>query len=115
MSHPNQRPRPMSDVRKQASELAKKLNWSDIVGNIDNLKVEMLWRLYAGHIFDGLNISAEQYKETKQAYYVAFAECFKVMSDIADRYDENTASDILSRLCKESNAYIDSLINRTLK
>lgn len=103
------------DKREVAKQIAKTLTWPEIVGNIDNLKVEMTWRLYASHIFEGHDVSAVQYKETKQAYYVGFSECFKLMNDIAVKYDEDTASDILTRLCKESNDYIESLLDRTLK
>lgn len=105
----------MENKREVAKKIAQNLNWADIVGNIENLKVEMLWRLYASHIFDGMQVGATQYQETKQAYFVGFSEAFKVLSDVADRYDENEANDILTRLSRESNAYIDSLLDRTLK
>ena len=102
------------DRRKMASEIASKLNWADIVGNIDNLKVEMLWRLYSQSIFKGVTVSAVQYKETKQAYFCGFSECFRVMTDIVEKYDEDQANDILTRLSKESNNYIEALLDRTL-
>lgn len=104
-----------TDVRKHARELASKISWADIVGNIDNLKVEMLWRLYAQNVFGQNEVSAVQYKEMKQSYFCGFSECFRIMSDIADRYDENEANDILTRLCRESNEYIESLLDRTLR
>lgn len=101
--------------RKMASEIAAKINWADIVGNIDNLKVEMMWRLYAQNVFGQNEVSAVQYKEMKQSYFCGFSECFRVMTDISERYDENEASDILTSLCKESNEYIESLLDRTLR
>lgn len=103
------------DKKEVAQEVAKKLNWADIVGDPNLLKVEMFWRLYAQNIFANQQVSAIQYKETKQAFFVGFSECFRVMTDISERYSEQDASDIITRLAEESNNYIDSLIDRTLK
>lgn len=105
----------MESKKEFAKEFARKINWADIIGNIDNLKVEMIWRLYAQNVFSGMEVSAIQYQETKQAFFCGFAECFRILSDVSERYDENQASDILSRLSKESNTFIESLVDRTLK
>lgn len=104
----------MENKREVAKKISQNLNWADIVGNIDNLKVEMLWRLYASHIFAGMNVGTTQYQETKQAYFVGFSEAFKVLSDVADKYSEDDANTILTRISKEANAYIESLLDRTL-
>lgn len=104
------------ETRKEfAKGISKKISWADIFTDPNKIKVEMFWRLYAEQIFKGVEVSTVQYQETKQAYFVGFSECFKIMTDISERFDENQASDILSDLARESNQYIDSLIDRTLK
>lgn len=102
-----------TDKRKLASELAKKINYADLFKDPREIKVEFLWRLYAQNIF-ATPVSAIQYQETKQAFFVGFSECFRIMGDLAIKFDEDTAEEILTRLCDESNIFISSLLDRTL-
>lgn len=104
------------ETRKDfAKAISKKINWADLIDDPKKIKVEIFWRFYSSQIFQGIDVSSVQYKETKQAYFVGFSECFRVMTDISERFDEDNASEILSSLAKESNEYIESLIDRTLK
>jgi hypothetical protein len=100
--------------RKMAKEIASKISWADLAKKPGDISIETLWRIFAASIFKG-EVSATQYQETKKAYYCGFSECFRFMTDIASGLDENVACDIFSQLAKESNTYIDSLLDRTLK
>lgn len=95
----------MSDGRKD-------LNWVSVLKDIDHLTIEVLWRLYSKSVFSGVTVSAEQYSETKKAFYVGFSECFKAVSDVSERLPEEKAMAVLARLSNESNKFISSLIER---
>lgn len=103
------------DKREFARQFAQKYGWTDLIKDPSKLTVEMIWRLYAENIFKGKEVSAIQYKETKQAFFVGFSECFRIMTDFASNLPEEQACSLFSNLAKESNVFIDSLIDRTLK
>ena len=103
------------DTNKQfIKDIAKTLNWADLFKDPTKISVEMTWKIYSGHIFNNKNISATQYSETKQAYYVGFSECFRMMTDLSTKLPESQAGSILSKLSRECNTYVESLIERKI-
>jgi hypothetical protein len=98
-----------------AKKMANSINYVDLFKDPKDIKIESLWRIYAHNIFNGHKVSAIQYSETKQAFYVGVSEMFRLMSDLSIKFDEDTAASILDRLSTETNDYIDSLIDRTMK
>jgi len=96
-------------------EFAKKvgqMNWNDLIDDIDKLTVENMWRMYAHNVFGGYTIGRTQYAETKQAYFIGFAEAFKLMSDMSERLPEDDACKFLSRINREIGDFIDAALDR---
>lgn len=104
----------LEDKKKFAKEMASKISWADLAKNPGDITIETLWRIFAAMTFKE-EISALQYQEMKKAYYCGFTECFRFMTDIASGLREDVACETFSRLAKEANVYIDSLLDRTLK
>lgn len=90
------------------------ISWPSLTTTPEKVTIAFLWTVYSTHIFKNITVSAEQYSQTKQAFYVVFGECFKVMSDFAGELPEDKACDLFSAFAQESNAYMDSLIERKL-
>ncbi len=101
------------ETRKEAvKRLAKSINWTDLCKKPGDVSIEMLWKIYSGSIFEGIEVSATQYSETKQAFFVGFSECFRFMTDISSGLEESVACDILSKLSREANGFINSVLDR---
>ena len=98
-----------------AINTGKELNLADLLGGPNKITVENMWRVFSHLLYQGKEISAVQYQETKQAYFIGFSECFKIMTDISEKFDEDEASKILTRLARESNEYIESALKRQTK
>jgi hypothetical protein len=95
-------------------EAAKKFNYVDLFKNEKDITIENIWRIFAHHTFNGQEVSAVQYKETKKAFVVGFMESFRLMSDIATKFGEEKASDVLTQISREGNGLIDSFLDRDL-
>lgn len=105
----------METRREFAKRVAKEISWSDVFKDPKDVSIETFWRLFSQIAFEGKGISALQYGEMKKAYFIGFSDCFKFMSDFANEMSEDKACEIFSKIAKESNEYIDSLLDRTLK
>jgi len=100
------------------SEFAKKvgqMNWNDLIKDPSSISIEMLWLIYAQSVFVGKVVSRVQYAETKQAFFIGFNECFKFMSDMADRLPEDQACMVISNLAKESGNFMDNVLELKFK
>lgn len=96
-------------------EFAKKvagISWAKLAKEPEKITIEVLWRIYADHIFKGKEISAVQYQETKQAFFIGFGECFKLMSDFAGDLEEDHACNLFSGLARQINDFQEAAIKR---
>jgi len=93
---------------------AGKMSWVELVKDPTTITISVLWEMYARNIFTNVEVSSAQYSETKQAFYVGFSECFKLMSDIAGDLPEDKACEMFSRIAVESNTFLNSLIARKI-
>ncbi len=98
--------------KEEIKKSANAISWADL--NPKDISVEMLWKIYSGHIFVGIEVSAEQYSETKQAFFVGFSECFRFMTDISSGLEENDACAVLSKPAKETNVFLNSVMDRKI-
>lgn len=103
----------MSDTKDMKRKISQ-ISWTEITKEPDKISIELLWRIYSGHIFTGKEVGSVQYSETKQAFYVGFSECFKFMTDIASGLEEDHACKVFSNLANEMNKFTDSLIERKI-
>jgi hypothetical protein len=102
----------METKREAVKEIANKINYADLFKSPSDIKVESLWRIYAALTFEGIEVSAVQYRETKQAFYIGFLECFRMFTDITEKFSEEQASEILSALVIESSDFVNSTLDR---
>lgn len=96
-------------------EFAKKIagiSWAQLTKSPEKITIEVLWRIYADHIFKNKEVSAVQYQETKQAFFIGFGECFKLMTDFASDLQEDHACTLFSGLAKQINQYQTNVIQR---
>lgn len=104
----------METRKENIKRIANSMKWSDLCKKPGDISIEMLWKIYSGHIFEGIEISAAQYSETKQAFFVGFSECFRFMTDISSELEESVACKVLSRLNDEANIFVTSVLDRKL-
>lgn len=96
---------------KRAKEMAQEMSLFDLVKNPEDLTVKMIWRMFwnAGH--GDKHASEIQYRETKEAFYVGFSECFKLMYDASTRFDEDRANDLLVKINSEIHRSLEEMLN----
>jgi hypothetical protein len=99
------------DIQEAAKKIGS-MNWNDLLKDPSKLTIELLWRLYAEHTFKGVAVGRYQYAETKQAFFIGFNECFKIMSDMADRLSEEDACKVITRIHEEAADFMDNVIER---
>lgn len=90
------------------------LKYTDIFKDPSKISLELLWKIHSNQIFKGMKVSETQHQETKEAYCCGFTEAIKLMDDIANELDENQATNVLTKIYRDSNNFVNEMISKKI-
>ena len=88
------------------------LKYTDLM-KPEDISIAHCWNTFAGVVLSG--VPDIQRSEMRKAFYAGFSEGFKIMVDLSSELTEEQAVAALDRLSKESNEFVQGMLEGRIK